>query len=143
MTEKKDLSDSRKCPVCHGGELRLWRDSTGQWNVAVLQVFPLSLLGFGTSTCLQPSEHTEVINDRCDHPENIPGNHGPQDAARILLLWPHWRQNGAPVVELSCSHLVPTSLPQSVAAASFSGLCLTLEAESVETEDVSISSILR
>lgn len=72
-----------------GNALRLWRDSTGQWNVTVFQVFPPSLLGFGTSTCFQPSEHTEVINDLCDHPENIPGSRGPQDTARILLLWPH------------------------------------------------------
>lgn len=41
------------------------------------------------STCLQPSEHTEVINDARDHPENIPGSRGPRYTARILLLWPH------------------------------------------------------
>jgi len=48
--------------------------------------------GFYTSTCHQASEHRVVINELCDHPENIPGSCRPQDTSRNLLLWQHLGQ---------------------------------------------------
>lgn len=122
---KKELSDTRKCPVCHGEELGLWRDFEQLAKPCHFPVLP-SLLGFCTSTCHQPSEHTEVINDLRDHPENIPGSCKPQDTARNLLLWQHLGQKCAPppFVELSCSfnHTSSgTSLPACVVAAEIRG----------------------